>query len=167
VRGTAWCETNILRNLKKKMWGTWHIVSELSEKVEGTLPPCPPPKCAHAGWPVHFGLLHLLQRCGVFLSAFLVHSQQRSDLVFAGYLKFGLAAWMPRFCESVVRSCFACGTCWLFLLCAIVKAFSGAAANQKPYLNMELCTMKSANTNYLSGNASFSNLPAVRGGSSQ
>ena len=30
--------------------------------------------------------------------------------------KFGLAAWWPVFCESVVCSCFACGTRWLFLL---------------------------------------------------
>jgi len=51
------------------------------------------------------------------------------------------------FCESVVRSCFTCGTCWLLLLCAIVKAFSAAAANQKPYLNKELCTRKSPKTN--------------------
>jgi len=28
VRGTAWCVTNILRNLKRKMWGSWHIMSE-------------------------------------------------------------------------------------------------------------------------------------------
>jgi len=52
------------------------------------------------------------------------------SLVFADSLKFDLAAWIPRLCESVVRSCFACGTCWLFLLCAIVKAFLAAAANQ-------------------------------------
>ena len=51
------------------------------------------------------------------------------------------------FCESVVRSCFTCGTCWLLLLCAIVKAFSAAAANQKPYLNKELCIRKSVKTN--------------------
>jgi len=25
--GTAWCENNILRNLKRKMWGPWHIIS--------------------------------------------------------------------------------------------------------------------------------------------
>jgi len=45
--GAAWCETNILRNLKSKMWGTWHIISPLSEKVGEKLTPCPPPNCAH------------------------------------------------------------------------------------------------------------------------
>ena len=82
-----------------------------------------------------------------FLSAFLVYSQQRRDLGFADSFKFGLAACTPRFCESVVRSCFAYGTYWLFLLCdMIVEAFS-TAANQKPYLNKALCTRKSARTN--------------------
>jgi len=25
--GAAWCENNALQNLKRKMWGTWHIIS--------------------------------------------------------------------------------------------------------------------------------------------
>ena len=104
-------------------------------------------------WLVHFGLFQP-HRLSVCLPC-TVHSQQRSDLVFADASKFGLAAWILRFCVSV-RSCFACGTRWLFLLCAIVKAFSAAAANQKPYLNEELCTRKSAKT---AGYASLSNLP--------
>jgi len=29
------------------MWGSWRIISPLSEKVCGTRPPCPPPNCAH------------------------------------------------------------------------------------------------------------------------
>ena len=33
--GTRWCETNILRNLKRKCGGIWHIISSLSEKVRG------------------------------------------------------------------------------------------------------------------------------------
>jgi len=33
VRWTAWCVTKILRNLKRKMWLSWHIISPLSEKV--------------------------------------------------------------------------------------------------------------------------------------
>jgi len=45
VRGTGWCETNILKNLKTKCGGAWHIISSLSEKVGGTRPPL---NCAHA-----------------------------------------------------------------------------------------------------------------------
>ena len=41
MRGTAWYATNISRNLKRKMWGTWHIIFPLSEKVEGTRPRVP------------------------------------------------------------------------------------------------------------------------------
>ena len=29
------------------MWGAWYIISPLSEKVEGTCPPCLPPNCTH------------------------------------------------------------------------------------------------------------------------
>ena len=29
------------------MLGAWYIISPLSEKVEGTCPPCLPPNCAH------------------------------------------------------------------------------------------------------------------------
>jgi len=32
---------------KEKMWGTWHIISPLSEKVGGGRPRFPPPNCAH------------------------------------------------------------------------------------------------------------------------
>jgi len=46
VRGAAWCVTNILRNLKRKMWGSWHIISPLSEKV-GDASSVSPPNCAH------------------------------------------------------------------------------------------------------------------------
>ena len=36
-----------IQNLKRKTWGTWHIIPPPSEKVWGTRPPCPPPNCAH------------------------------------------------------------------------------------------------------------------------
>jgi len=39
--GTSWCETNILQNLKRKCWGTWYIISPLSEKVGGNVPRVP------------------------------------------------------------------------------------------------------------------------------
>jgi len=39
--GRGWCETNILRNLKRKMSGTWLIISPLSEKVGGRVPRVP------------------------------------------------------------------------------------------------------------------------------
>jgi len=38
--GAGWCKTNILRNLEK-MWGTWHIITPLSEKVGGRVPRAP------------------------------------------------------------------------------------------------------------------------------
>jgi len=38
VGWTTWCETNKLRNLKRKMWGTWCIIFPLSEKVGGRVP---------------------------------------------------------------------------------------------------------------------------------
>ena len=39
--GTGLCETNILWNLKRKRWGTWHIISPLPEKVGGRVPHVP------------------------------------------------------------------------------------------------------------------------------
>jgi len=38
--GTAWCGTNILRNLEYNV-GAWHIISALSEKVGGRVPRVP------------------------------------------------------------------------------------------------------------------------------
>jgi len=39
--GAAWCETNTLRNLKRKMWEDMHIIFPLSEKVGGRVPRVP------------------------------------------------------------------------------------------------------------------------------
>ena len=95
---------------------------------------------------VHFGLPHLLQRhrLSVRLPCTLKVTHWPR---FRRFFEVWSCSGIPRFCESVFRSCFACGTCWLFLLCTIVKAFSAAAANQKPYPNEELYTRKSAKTN--------------------
>jgi len=38
----------ILRNLKSEMWGTWRIISPLSEKVIAPMPPHLIGNCAHA-----------------------------------------------------------------------------------------------------------------------
>jgi len=38
--GTGWCESNITKP-KEKMWGKWHIISPLSEKVGGGVPRVP------------------------------------------------------------------------------------------------------------------------------
>jgi len=39
VGGTGWCETNILQNINRKCGGTWQIISPLSEKMGGRVPP--------------------------------------------------------------------------------------------------------------------------------
>jgi len=41
--GAAWRETNILRNLKRKMWGTWYIIFPHCLKKWGYASPVPPP----------------------------------------------------------------------------------------------------------------------------
>jgi len=41
VGGTGWCETKILRNVKKEYGGTRYIISSLSEKVGGRVPLVP------------------------------------------------------------------------------------------------------------------------------
>jgi len=46
--GTAWCETNILWNLKRKMWGDMVYYIPIVCKSGGTCPLCPLPICAHA-----------------------------------------------------------------------------------------------------------------------
>jgi len=41
VKETAWCEINTLRNLKRKVWGAWHVIFPLPEKVGGRVPHVP------------------------------------------------------------------------------------------------------------------------------
>ena len=63
---------------------------------------------------VRSGLYQLVIRVkGIRVGARL---RSHSHLVFAFYSKFGLAAWRLHFLWASCRSCFACGTRWLFLL---------------------------------------------------
>ena len=57
-------------------------------------------------------------------------------------IRFSPSAWTPRFQKKSSCVSLAHGQRWLFLLSRHRKAFS-AAANQKPFVNKDLCTRKS------------------------
>ena len=46
--GSAWCETNILRNVKRKMWGDMAYYNPTVWKSGRTPSACAPPNCAYA-----------------------------------------------------------------------------------------------------------------------
>jgi len=48
MRNTAWCETNILRKLKRKMWGDMAYYIHTVWKSGGMRSPWPQPNCTHA-----------------------------------------------------------------------------------------------------------------------